>query len=189
MRAEAVVGEALGGVGEGVAGELEADVDCFDGGAVGSGGFVRVELNGAEEIVSGDRGRLLGRWWRSQSPEAALDCFFCCIVGNTKVLIKVSGDTKLVVCFVDCVQQVGDDHKDVDSSSIADEAWRARCWFGVTGANEDCIESGLDVAGHHLSRVNITALDAYIREYMLGYLHLPLARNTIRLMRENRSPT
>lgn len=161
MRAEAVVGEAFGGVREGVAGELEADVDCFDGGAVGTGGFVGVELDGAGEVVSGDGGRLLGRWWRSQSPEAALDCLFGCIVGNTKVLIEVAGESELVICFVDCVQQVCYDHEDVDSSSIADEAWRTRCWFGITSADKDCVEGGLDVASDHLYQVNTTAPNTF----------------------------
>jgi hypothetical protein len=69
---------------------------------------------------------------------------------HTKILVKVAGFPELPVGFIDGVAEVGEDDKDKDAFAVLVKAGRARCRFGVAGADEDCVEGCLKVACNEL---------------------------------------
>jgi len=89
-------------------------------------------------------------------------------------LVEITGETQLIVCLVDCVQKICDDHTHVNAASIANEAWRARCGLWITSANENCVQSSLDIASYQLTRVSFIRL----AEYGVNMCFLPLGGNT-----------
>jgi len=74
----------------------------------------------------------------------------------------------------------------VNASSVADEAWRSRRWLWVTGADENGVQGGLNIARHQLIDVSIVML---ISCTGIDMDILPLAGSTIRRERANRSLT
>lgn len=85
---------------------------------------------------------------------------------NTQVLVEVSRESQLVVCLVNCVQQVYYNHRYVNAASIADEAWRARSGLRITSANEDCVQSSLNIASNQLIRISMYSFNRAYYEYM-----------------------
>jgi hypothetical protein len=102
---------------------------------------------------------------------------------DTQILVEVTRKSQLIVCLVDCVQQIYDNHKYVDAASIADEAWRARSGLWITSANEDCIQGSLNVASHQLMGISIYLLIQVLKCF------LPLGGNTNQPRRGSRWPT
>jgi hypothetical protein len=87
-------------------------------------------------------------------------------VRNTQILVEVTRESQLIVCLVNCVQQIYDNHKYVDAASIANEAWRARSGLGITSANENCVQSSLNVASNQLICVSVYSSNRVNSEYM-----------------------
>ena len=90
-----------------------------------------------------------------QSSESALHSLLGDVVCDTQILIKITRESQLIVCLVDCIQQIYDNHKYVDAASIANEAWRARNGFRIASANEDCIQGSLNIASHQLDCISV----------------------------------
>jgi len=88
-------------------------------------------------------------------------------VRDAQILIEITRKSQLIVCFVHRVQQIYDDHTYVDAASIANKAWRARSRLRVTRADENRIQSSLNIASDQLSRISIVRLVEYKSEYML----------------------
>ena len=85
---------------------------------------------------------------------------------DTQILVEVTRKSQLIVCLVDCVQQIYDNNKYVDAASIANEAWRARSGLRITSANEDCVQCSLNIASDQLIRISTCSLDRVCCEYM-----------------------
>ena len=75
-----------------------------------------------------------------QPSESALQRPLIDIMRYAEGLVKVASFPQLIVCFIDCVQQICNNNKDVDVLSISHVAWRSGGWFGIPSAYEDCVE-------------------------------------------------
>lgn len=105
------------------------DIEIFNHGLIRSGsGFVRMELN-------------------RQATKARLDRFLRGIVWDVEKAVEIWCGLDLIVGFVESVEEVGDDDGDVDCSPVSRVPSASWNGFGVAGADEDGVESRLDVAG------------------------------------------
>ena len=130
LRPEAFVSEALGGVLEGLAGDLEVQVE---GGAV---------LGGRRGLVGVVKG--------GEAAEAGLDLALGGVCGHAQVGVVVGAAADLIVGFVDGVGEVGGDNEDVDDAAVGAVTSRARRRLGVAGADGDAVVDGLNPACHEL---------------------------------------
>lgn len=128
---ETIVCEAFSWIDKGIAGEFEADVDLFEGRFVCLRGFVGVILD-------------------CESSKSGLDAAFLDIVRYTEQSVEVAFLEELVVCFIDRVKEVKHYDGDLDVATMLDEERSSRRWFRVACTDEDCVEGGLDIAGHEL---------------------------------------
>lgn len=65
-------------------------------------------------------------------------------------MIEIPRDLQLIFCFVDCVQEVEQDHRHVDAFAIPHESRRTWGWMRITGADEDSVEGWLSVGGDEI---------------------------------------
>lgn len=71
-------------------------------------------------------------------------------MSDTQVLVEIARYLQLIVCLIYGVQKIKENHTDVDPSSVANEAWRPRCRFGVPSTNQYCVQRSLHVACYKL---------------------------------------
>jgi len=123
---EAVVGEAAGGVEQGVGGRLEVDEVGVGADRVGArlGGLVRVVEGG-------------------EAAEARLDLAVGGVQRDGEVGVEGALLAQLEVGLVQRVEQVGGDDEDVDAPAVLREALAARLGLRVAGADGDAVVDGL----------------------------------------------
>ena len=115
---EAVIGEARGRIEEGVLRGLKVAEEVCRGGCLGD--FVGVVERG-------------------ETAEARFDFAVGGAVGDTQVLVVVGGEADGVVCFVDCVEEVGCYDGDVNSLAVLDVEGGSGLGFGITRADGDAV--------------------------------------------------
>ena len=130
IRSKAIIREAFYRIDERVLTHFEVHVVRFDARAIlGGGHLIRVVL---------DR----------ETAEPGCQALVVDVVGDSEVLVEVSGSADLPVCFVDGVEEVGEDHYDLDAAAVLDPAGSAWGGFWLAGTDPDCVVGGLEPAGY-----------------------------------------
>lgn len=73
----------------------------------------------------------------------------------SKRLVEIALSTQLVVRFVDCVEEVGDDHGDEDAPPVLDISWRAWLRLWIANSGDGGIVDSLDPARYKLWDVSL----------------------------------
>ena len=85
-----------------------------------------------------------------QSPELGLDTPILYIMRQSKRLVKIALPPQLVVHFVDCIEEVGDNYGDKDAPPVLDISRRAWLRLWITNSGDGGIVDSLDPARYKL---------------------------------------
>jgi len=135
-----IISKTLRRINEGISRELKLNIDSlhsrFFGRRRASRDFVGMVLHG-------------------QSSEPGLQFALRDAVGYSEVLVEVSCPQKLVVGFVDGVEEIRGYDEDEEAFAIALVAGRSGDGFGVASADEDGVEGRLEIGSCELDMTSV----------------------------------